>query len=120
MKLVQRPFYFSRILLVRCLFLCFCFVFVDCVNLGTPQGLGPSGILYSSYQIGVSENQEVTTISKRGRACVERIGFFYTRGDASVETAAKNGSIQNIRTVDKQAFNVFLVYSYLCTVVTGN
>ncbi|WP_411824295.1 TRL-like family protein [Leptospira sp. 'Mane'] len=97
----------------------FCF-HLNCVNLGNPQGLGPTGFIYSSYRIGVSQNKEIESASKTGRACVKRYIFLYTVGDASIEAAAKNGQIITVRTINKEAFNVLSVYSSLCTIITGN
>jgi len=46
--------------------------------------------------------------------------FFLNGGDASIQTAAKNGGISKISTVDFKATNVFLglVRSYT-TIITG-
>ena len=98
----------------------FFFFQLGCVNLGNPQGLGPTGALYSSYRIGVSENKEIESASKTGKACLKRYAFLYVTGDASLEAAAKNGQIISIKSVNKEAFNVLSVYSSLCTIVTGN
>ncbi|TGN10922.1 TRL-like family protein [Leptospira ilyithenensis] len=93
---------------------------LNCVNLGNPQGLGPTGSLYSSYRIGVSENKEIEAASKMGKACLKRYAFLYVAGDASLEAAAKNGQIVSIKSINKEAFNILSVYSSLCTIVTGN
>jgi hypothetical protein len=91
-----------------------------CVNLGIPQGVGPSGYFYSHYTIGYSENVKPETASKIGRSCVNRYAFFYSSGDASIEAAALAGGITEIKTKNKEAYNYFLLYSSLCTIVTGN
>ncbi len=98
----------------------FFFLHLSCVNLGNPQGLGPTGSLYSSYRIGVSENKEIESASKTGKACLKRYAFLYVTGDASLEAAAKNGQIISVKSINKEAYNVLMIYSSLCTIVTGN
>ena len=99
--------------------LLFLFLNLNCVNLGNPQGLGPTGIIYSHYKIGFSENLIPEKDSKSGKACTKRIFFFYTSGDSSISAAAKSGNITDVKSVNKEAYNLLLLYSSLCTIVTG-
>ena len=94
-------------------------LFSACVNLGSPQGIGPSGYLYSNYTIGYSENEFIEKDTKIGEACTKRFFFFYTTGDSSIEAAAHSVGITKIKSVDKKANNLLLLYSSLCTIVTG-
>jgi len=58
--------------------------------------------------------------AKVGTAKTKQIlGFFFDGGDASIQTAAKNGNISKISTVDfKQSTFLFIINTYT-TVVTG-
>lgn len=77
------------------------FIFKD-VQAPTPNNVGNGG-----------------KISKTGTAtCTEILGWVAT-GDCSVATAAKNGGIQRIGTVEHKALNVFGVYTVYTTRVTG-
>ncbi|XDD42729.1 TRL domain-containing protein [Leptospira sp. WS60.C2] len=91
----------------------------SCANLGQPQGLGPSGLLYASYSLAVSERPLPKQPLKTGKACLKRIGFFYVTGDGSILSAAKNGEIQEVFRIEKEATNYLSLYSTLCTVVWG-
>ncbi len=55
---------------------------------------------------------------KRGEATAKGI-VMVAIGDASVETAAKNGGIKKIHHVDSRTTNIFGVYSEYTTVVYG-
>lgn len=91
----------------------------QCINFGHPQGLGPSGFFYASYTLGVSERKLTGNQMKKGKACVERIVFFYAKGNASIQAAANQGKIQEIFRIEKEANNYFSLYSELCTIVWG-
>ncbi len=91
----------------------------NCVNLGQPQGLGPTGILYASYSLGLSERNLPKLPLKKGKSCVKRYGFFFTSGNASIESAASAGEILDIYRIEKEATNYLSLYSSLCTVVWG-
>ncbi|PJZ46948.1 TRL domain-containing protein [Leptospira brenneri] len=93
--------------------------FTNCVNLGQPQGLGPTGLLYASYSLGLSERNLPKLPLKKGKACVKRYGFFFTTGNASIGSAANSGGIVDIYRIDKEATNYLSIYSSLCTVVWG-
>lgn len=92
----------------------------QCVNLGNPQGIGPTGLIYSHYHLGYSENKSPEVSTKTGRACVKRYAFLYTSGDASIQAAANEGNITEIKSTDKEALNILMLYSSLCTIVRGN
>jgi len=96
------------------------FLNLQCINIGNPSGIGPSGVLYSHYKIGYSENLLPEKADKQGKACTHRYFFFYVTGDSSLGTAARNGSITEIKSINKEVYNYFLIYSSLCSIVTGN
>ncbi|MBM9548145.1 TRL-like family protein [Leptospira sp. 201903074] len=90
-----------------------------CANLGQPQGLGPTGLLYASYSLGLSERNLPKLPLKKGKACVKRYGFLFTSGNASIGSAANAGGIVDIYRIEKEATNYLSLYSSLCTVVWG-
>lgn len=90
-----------------------------CVNLGQPQGLGPTGIFYASYSLGLSERNLPKLPLKKGKACVKRYGIFFTTGNASIGEAANASGIMDIYRIEKEATNYLSLYSSLCTVVWG-
>jgi len=57
--------------------------------------------------------------SKTGQACASSILGWVTTGDASTSTAARNGQIQRVFTVDNSSKNILGIYATFCTVVTG-
>ncbi|TGL50420.1 TRL-like family protein [Leptospira kemamanensis] len=110
-------------LLHKKLFCCFVFLLlgftISCANLGQPQGLGPTGFLYASYTLAVSERPLPKQTLKQGKSCLKRIGFFYVTGDASITAAASDGNIQEVFRIEKEASNYLSLYSTLCTIVWG-
>ncbi|EOQ89708.1 TRL-like family protein [Leptospira yanagawae serovar Saopaulo str. Sao Paulo = ATCC 700523] len=91
----------------------------SCANFGQPQGIGPTGLLYASYTLAVSERPLPKQPLKVGKSCLKRIGFFYVTGDASISAAASVGNIQEVFRIEKEATNYLSLYSTLCTVVGG-
>lgn len=57
--------------------------------------------------------------SKTGEATVSSILGIIATGDASIATAAKNGGITKIKTVDYKSFNILGIYATYTVVVTG-
>ncbi|MCW7491491.1 TRL-like family protein [Leptospira sp. 2 VSF19] len=111
-QLIPRSFAFSVAVFI-------CLSITHCVNLGQPQGLGPTGILYASYSLGLSERNLPKLPLKKGKACVKRYGFLFTSGDASISEAANASGIVDIYRIEKEATNYLSLYSSLCTVVWG-
>ncbi|PJZ83487.1 TRL domain-containing protein [Leptospira harrisiae] len=91
----------------------------NCINLGQPQGLGPTGLIYASYSLGLSERSLPKLPLKKGKSCVKRYGFFFTSGNASIGAAANVSGIVEIYRIEKEATNYLSLYSSLCTVVWG-
>ncbi|MDX1959487.1 MAG: TRL domain-containing protein [Leptospiraceae bacterium] len=93
----------------------------NCINSGYTNGLGPEGLLYSNYKIGLSGNNNPTVIySKVGRACVTRYLFLMTFGEAGVYEAATEGQVKDIKSIDREVLNILSIYTEACTVVRGN
>jgi hypothetical protein len=58
--------------------------------------------------------------TKVGRASSQAyLGGLFTGGDASIQTAAKQGSINRVATVDVETFNFLYLFIKRTTVVTG-
>ncbi len=57
--------------------------------------------------------------SKTGKAECESILGLVATGDCSVGTAAKDGGIKKIKTVDHDIYNILGVYTRVTTIVTG-
>lgn len=93
----------------------------NCVNVGYTQGLGPTGAAYSNYKFGTSYGDPSVKPTKEGKACVQRISFLFTSGEAGILDAAADGGIKKIHSVDKEGFGILgpYIYQRLCTVVTG-
>lgn len=77
-----------------------------------------TGLLYSDVQAPtlVSDNK---TGNRVGEACAQSILGLVATGDASVETARRNGGITLISSVDADTENYLGLYSKYCTVVRG-
>jgi hypothetical protein len=74
------------------------------------------------FVTSASTNKEIgtgTVGAKTGEACGTSILNLATFGDASATTAAKNGGITQIGTVDNHDLNILGFYQSHCTVVTG-
>ena len=92
---------------------------------------GCAGLAYASHgpigNIGVygdtMANEHVTDNAlgtKTGQACSTSILGIVTTGDASVPTAAKNGGITKIGSVDNKFSQVLGLYATYCVIVTGS
>lgn len=94
---------------------------MNCVNLGLPQGQGPNGFLYSKYRLAVSPAHQLEEPEKfrLGKSCIKRIGFLYTDGSATTESAAEQGNIEKIYSIDREVYQVLLLYTEFCTIVKG-
>lgn len=57
--------------------------------------------------------------AKMGTACASSIAGLIARGDASIATAAKNGGITKIDSVDHHSKNM-VIFGEFCTIVRGS
>jgi hypothetical protein len=82
---------------------------------------GRTGIGYLSADSKMSEHISGNPIgSKTGEACSQSILGIVTTGDSTAVTAAKNGGIRKISTVDNKFQNILGIFSTYCVVVTGD
>ena len=95
-------------------------LYLQCINLGNTQGVGPRGILYAEYKLGYFENTQPNASTKIGKACITRYFFFFSNGDSSTEAAARQAGITQIKSMHKEVKNFLSIYTTLCTVVSGN
>jgi hypothetical protein len=85
---------------------------------GAPTFQQVPGSLFASYKYGLEAEGPVG--SKEGRACATSILGWVGTGDASINAAAANGGISNVRSVDREATNILGLYATYCTVVHGD
>ena len=57
---------------------------------------------------------------KEGRACVQSILGLIATGDASIKTAAANGGISKIGSIDHYSRNILGILGEFCTIVRGS
>jgi hypothetical protein len=77
-----------------------------------------NGFLYAETQSG--EQIDTNAIgAKTGQACTTSILGLVTTGDATYVTAAKNGAIKKVATVDNRYKNILGIWAEYCVVVTG-
>ena len=90
---------------------------------------GCAGFAFSSrgvpmgFYADAAANERVTEntlAAKRGESCATSVLGIVTTGDASVATAAKNGGITKVASVDHQFQNILGIYAKYCVVVSGD
>jgi hypothetical protein len=65
-------------------------------------------------------SNSVTPTAKVGKSKATNVFGFWTDGDASIKTAATNGGITKIVTVDVKITNYLFMYRIIETTVTGD
>ncbi len=85
-----------------------------CMTVATPA----LGIFYTEVKYGDTATT-ATAASKEGKACAQSILGWVATGDASVDTAKKNGGITEVSSVDHTAHNILGIVGEWCTVVKG-
>lgn len=97
-------------------------VLVLVVLLGLLAGCSSAGLVGGIYTnvttpVNATSNERG---AKTGTAkCLSVLGIAAT-GDCSIEAAAKNGNITEIKTVDKKSYSVLGLFYEQTTIVTGN
>lgn len=91
-------------------------VLPGCAGIATYQEV-PGG-LYADYKYG--KDAEGPVGSKEGKSCANSILGWVGTGDASISTAAANGGITKIYTVEHEVKNILNIYATYCTVVRGD
>ena len=84
---------------------------------GCSSKVGLVGSWYSGYTEGAMATPQVSV--KSGEACAMSILGIIAVGDASIDTARKNGGIRSISSVDEQYTNILGIYMSKCTVARG-
>ncbi len=97
----------------------------------TPLSPPGSGSLYTNVKANfncwhgeegscVGENGPKVAGSKTGEACASTILMLFTTGDMSLKTAASNGGISRVASIDYGWTNILgSVYMKSCTIVNG-
>ncbi len=86
-----------------------------CAVVVSPVG---NGAIFTNVSGPIASGSEVEA-TKSGRACAANYVGLVAAGDASIESAKKNGDITSVSAVDHKSFSVLGVYSRFCTIVTG-
>lgn len=84
---------------------------------GCPTVTYPTAGMWSQ-DIRVPIDGKMTSGPKEGRSCVTSYFGIFATGDASVEAAAANGGITNVKSVEALV-NSKIVIGTFCTVVHG-
>jgi hypothetical protein len=80
----------------------------------------PTGICYTNVKLPVAATGAATTHTKTGVAKCHTLFGLIARGDASIDTAAKNGNIKTIDHVDFSVRNVLGIAGEYTTTVYGD
>ena len=89
---------------------------VGCAMVASPVG---NGLLYTSVQGPVAAT-EGTDASRKGRACASNLLGLLATGDASIDSAKRDGGITTVSAVDHDSMSVLILYSRYCTIVRGS
>jgi hypothetical protein len=92
-----------------------CLALGGCAVVSSPV----TGFMYTGVSGPITTGPDQTTPNKVGRATMRSIFGIYASGDASIQTAAKNGGISKIHHVDYEAQSIFGVIADFTTVVYG-
>jgi hypothetical protein len=79
----------------------------------------PSGIVYTGTKAGIAAGEGGVSHGKVGTATAKSIMGLVAWGDASIQTAAQNGGITQIRYVDYEVENILGIYGKYTTIVYG-
>lgn len=80
----------------------------------------PIGIIYTNYQAPLFPDQTTGQVGSRsGQSHSISILGLVALGDASLQTAAQEGGISNIRHVDYQYDNILGIYQKYTTIARG-
>lgn len=97
-------------------------ILVLVVLLGLVSGCSSIGLVGGIYTnvttpVNATSNERG---AKTGKAkCLSVLGIVAT-GNCSIEAAAKNGNIDEIKTVDTKTYSILGLFSEVTTIVTGN
>jgi hypothetical protein len=77
-----------------------------------------TGFWYSDTQSSVTATAAPAG-NRVGEACVVSYLGAYAKGDATIETARRNGGIREVSSVDETATSILGIYAKYCTIVRG-
>ncbi len=77
------------------------------------------GAIYSDYTAPTTATSS-SNASKEGQAVCTSILGLVAIGDCSIDTAAKNGSVSTIKSVDSKVWSILGIYTTVTTIVKGN
>jgi hypothetical protein len=80
----------------------------------------PMGVIYTNVASGVAGGDGPVKYSKVGKAEAQSVLGLIATGDASIQTAAKNGDIKTIKYVDYHVENILGVIGRYTTTVYGD
>jgi hypothetical protein len=87
---------------------------VGCASAQSPV----TGVFYTDVY-GPGGATSIPGGDRKGEACATSILGVYASGDASIETARKNGQITHVSAVDHYANSILGIYAKFCTIVHG-
>lgn len=88
---------------------------------GCATGVAPvNGVIYSRVSAPLMVTGSADKPNKVGRSYARSFFGLYATGDASIETAAKNGGITKIHHVDHETQVIMGVIADYTTIVYGN
>ena len=87
-----------------------------CAMVMTP--VYPTGFLYTDVNTPGEVTSNEASPKSGTSSCVSYVGMV-ALGDASIETAKKNGGITKIHSVDYETFNILSLYSEVTVTVRG-
>jgi hypothetical protein len=90
------------------------FVFAGCAS------YQPMGVIYTNVSGGISAGGGPVSHTKVGKAEASSIMGMVATGDASIQTAAKNGNIKTIKYVDYHSESILGVIGKYTTTVYGD
>ncbi|MDK2971440.1 MAG: hypothetical protein PWP23_1195 [Candidatus Sumerlaeota bacterium] len=91
-----------------------------CITYSTPV-MPPQGLLFSSIQAPLDANADSTDFSneKQGEASSTAILGLFAFGDASLNTAARDGGLTTVNHVDYSYQNILFFYQQFTIVAYG-
>jgi hypothetical protein len=89
-------------------------LFTGCLPVYSPA----IGVLYTDVYGPLDAGERVGT--KEGTACAQSILGLIALDDASIKTAARNGGITKIDSVDHHSTNILGILGRFCTIVRGS
>jgi uncharacterized protein YcfL len=88
--------------------------------LGGCASYQPMGVIYTKVDAGIAAGEGPVGYSKVGKAEASSVLGLVATGDASIQTAVKNGNIKTIKYVDYHVENILGVIAKYTTTVYGD